>query len=121
MNYQSVVHIESKTLAGVRFSITRMSFGRRLELTKRVRELSQQQDFFQAGKDVTDRLNAALVSAEIDRVYLSWGLAGVEGLEIDGMKADAESILERAPEAFSREVIAAVRAECGLTAEERKN
>lgn len=121
MNYESSRTVESATCAGVTFRIARMSFSRRLELTRRVRELGQRVEFQQAGEGIQDRIDAALSSAEIDRLYLQWGLLGVEGLTIDGEAAEAGSVIERGPEEFCREIVREIRRECGLTGEERKN
>jgi hypothetical protein len=98
-----------------------MSFARRLELTRRVRELGRRIEFQQGGEGLQDKIDAALSTAEIDRLYLEWGLVGVDGLTIDGEAANAASLVERGPEELCREVLRAIRHECGLTAEERKN
>ena len=36
-------------------------------------------EFLEAGTDVREKLEAAVVAAEIDRAYLEWGLAGSRG------------------------------------------
>ena len=43
-----------------------MSFGRRVELTRLVRELGARMEFCEAGSELTDKLEARLLSAEID-------------------------------------------------------
>jgi hypothetical protein len=121
MEYSSTLQVESKISPGVRYRISRMSFGRRLELTRRVRELGGRVEFLQAGSDMKDRLEATVLSGEVERLYLEWGLAGVEGLMIDGEPATPESLLNAGPEPLAREVLDAIRAECGLSEEERKN
>ena len=118
MNYQSVLDIESQSCKGVRFTITRMSFGRRLELAKRVREISRKLEFSRASQDSVD---AAVISGEVDRACLGWGLVKVDGLQIDGEPARPETIADAGPEDLCREIVAAIRHECGLTDEERKN
>ena len=55
---------------GVRFTIARMTFGRRIDLMRRVRQLSAQLEFEHAGPDVEDRLQASLLGAEIDELIL---------------------------------------------------
>jgi len=45
----------------------------------------------------------------------------VDGLVIDGRKADPAALVERGPEELCREALAAIRAETGLSEEERKN
>jgi hypothetical protein len=98
-----------------------MSFGRRVELMRRVRELARQMEFLEAGAVTGDKMDAALLQAEIDRLFLKWGLLGVTGLELDGAAATPESLAEAGPEDLFREALAAVRAETGLDAAERKN
>jgi len=46
---------------------------------------------------------------------------GVSGLRVDGVAATPETVVERGPEELCREALAAVRAQTGLTDEERKN
>jgi hypothetical protein len=121
MEYASEARIESKTTAGVWFTIARMSFGRRIELTRRIWELAGRIEHLEAGGDARGKLEAALVGAEIDRVYLGWGLRKIEGLVIDGEPATPETAVAQGPEELCREVAAAIKAECGLTPEETKN
>jgi hypothetical protein len=121
MEYASEKRIESQALAGVWFTIARMSFERRIELTRRIWELAGKVEHLEAGGDAHGKLEAALVAAEIDRVYLSWGLTKVEGLTLDGAEATPELVAARGPEALAREAVAAIKAECGLNADEIKN
>jgi len=121
MEYESVVGVESTVRAGVRFEVARMSFGRRMELMRRVREMARRVEFLEAGSSAGERMDAGLLRAEIDRMYLLWGLVGVSGLRVDGVAATPEMVVERGPEDLCREALAAVRAQTGLTDEERKN
>ena len=121
MEYASERRIESKALPGVWFTIARMSFGRRIELTQRIWELAGRVEHLEAGGDARGKLEAALVAAEIDSVYLRWGLRKIEGLTVDGEQATADLVAAQGPEALCREVVAAIKAECGLNAEETKN
>ena len=121
MDYESVTVVESQAVAGVTFSVAKMSFGRRLELMHRVRDLARQMEFLEAGLDTGDKMDAALLQAEIDRLFLKWGLRQISGLQLDGAEATPESLAEAGPEDLFREALAAVRAEIGLNAEERKN
>jgi hypothetical protein len=107
--------------AGVRLQVRRMSFGRRVELMKKVRDLARHVEFLEAGRSAGDRMEAGLLRADIDRMFVLWGLAGVTGLEIDGAEATAEALVEHGPEDVFREALRAVRREAGLTEEERKN
>jgi hypothetical protein len=98
-----------------------MTFGRRIDLMRRVRQLGGQFEFERAGSSIDDRLQASLTAAAIDELYLSWGLVSIEGLELDGRVASPESLALCGPEALCREIIAAIKRECALTEEERKN
>jgi hypothetical protein len=120
-SYESVTTLESRVMPGVRFTIARMSFDRRVELMRRIRELARRAEFLGAGQSAEDKMDAALVQAEIERLYVSWGLRGVSGLVIDGREANPETLSGDAPEDLFREALAAVRAETGLTEEQRKN
>jgi len=120
MNYESWQEKESQTAAGVTLVLAKMSFGRRSELTRRLRELAQRVEFMEAG-EAKEKIDAALLTCEIDRLYVTWGVKEVRGLEIDGEPATPESLADRGPEDLFREVVAAVKSECGLTDAERKN
>jgi len=120
MDYESTVTVES-ACAGVRIEVRRMSFGRRLELLCRVRELTRKVEFLEAGGRAGERMDAGLLRAEIDRMFVLWGVAAIPGLRVDGVEATPEALVERGPEDVFREALAAVRHEAGLTEEERKN
>ena len=120
-DHESFVWIHSETLAGVRFRIVRMSVGRRIELAKRIRESGRRLEFLEAGSDVRDKLDAAVLKGEIDRVYLEWGLEAIEGLKIDGEDATPELTIEKGPADLAAEILAKIRGECGLSENERKN
>ena len=119
--YRSVAWRRSATHPRVRFGIARMSFGRRLQIAREIRAIGQRLEYLEAGASLAERAEASAASAEIDRVYLRRGLAGIEGLEIDGAAATSESLFDQGPEDLTREILDAVKAEWGLTEEERKN
>ncbi|MEX2302307.1 MAG: hypothetical protein WD733_15305 [Bryobacterales bacterium] len=122
MTYESTQQVDSKECPGVRFTAYRMSFGRRLELTRQVRELLGRLEFARAGPGgPADDAEAALLAGEIDREYVRWGLASIEGLDIDGRPATPEDLIEKGPEKLVAEVLSAIRREAGLNEEERKN
>ncbi len=122
MIYESTVAIESEGCPGVKFTVRRMSFGRRLELARSVRDKLGRLEFLSAGeKGTAEEAEAALLACEIDRQYAEWGLASVEGLEIDGEPATPQSLLNGGPESLVSEVLEAVYREAGLNGEERKN
>jgi len=106
---------------GVELVIARMSFGRRMELMRRVRDLGAKLEYFDAGQDARNGMEASLLGAEIDRLYVLWGLEEIRGLVLDGSAATAESLIERGPEELFHAALAAVRAESGLSETERKN
>jgi hypothetical protein len=96
-----------------------MSFARRIDLMKTVRQAARALEFQRAGKE-EDSMLSAILSAEIDRSYVAWGLREVEGLLLDGEKATPETLATRGPEALFLEALEAVKQECGLTDAEKK-
>ena len=121
MNWESHVTLRSGEMPGVEFVLARMTFGRRIELMRRVRELAVRLEYFEAGRDEKNQMEASLLAAEIDRLYLEWGLLDVHGLAIDGEPADARVFIENGPEALVHEALRLVRSSCGLDEQERKN
>ncbi|HKD08812.1 MAG TPA: hypothetical protein VKB79_23115 [Bryobacteraceae bacterium] len=119
--WQSRRTIASNSAPGVEFVIARMTFGRRLELMKRVRDLAVRIEYFEAGREEKNRIEASLLGAQIDRLYVEWGVERILGLEIDGESATPLSLIDSGPEDLFREALEAVRAECGLNEPERKN
>ena len=112
--------VASKARPGVEFVIARMTFGRRLELMRRVRDLAARLEYFEAGRDAKNDMEASLLGAEIDRLYIRWGLEEIRGLEARWRPGDAESLIESGPEELFFEALAAVKAECGLTRTKEK-
>ena len=121
MTYESVRTIESKVAPGVQFTVAKMSYGRRVELMRRIRELARRMEFLEAGQTTGEKMEASLLDAEISRLYVMWGLQSVTGLVLDGAEATPELLAERGPEGLFHEALVAVRAEAGLNEEERKN
>ena len=119
--YDSVLIMQSKAMKGVAFAINRISFGRRMELARRVREIGQRVDFLEAGNQLQEKIEANLLRQEIEATYLRWGLIRIDGLIIDGEPATAERLLESGPEALTHEIVAAIKGQCGLSEDERKN
>jgi hypothetical protein len=106
---------------GVTFTINRISFGRRMDLTKRVREISQKAEFLEAGTGLKDKVEANVLAQEIEEMYLRWALVSVDGLRIDGEPATIEKVIEKGPDDLTREIVTAIKAQCGLSETERKN
>lgn len=121
MTYESVTVVESRVAPDVGFTVAKMSFGRRTELMRLVRELARKMEYLEAGQDSGRKMDAALLKVEIDRLYLKWGLRTISGLEIDGREATPESLAEDGPEELFREAVEVVRSQTGLNSAERKN
>lgn len=120
-NWNTRKVVASEVRPGVEFVIARMTFGRRIELMREVRDLAARLEYFEAGRDEKNGMEASLLGAEIDRLYIRWGLEEIRGLEIDGAPATAVSLVESGPEELFLEALTAVKAECGLLENERKN
>lgn len=121
VQYDSAVTLQAKSMEGVEFTILRLSLARRMDLARRVLELSRRLEFREAGEGVEDRLEANVLSCEINQLYLNWGLIGIDGLRIDGADATPELLAEKGPEDLATEVVTAIKAQCGLSENERKN
>ena len=119
--YLSYTEHASEVVGGVQYRIARMSFARRLELVRKVRDFAQRIEFLEAGGETNDKFESSVLGAEIDRLYLEWGLQAIDGLTIDGESATPEVLIERGPESLAREIVGRIRAECHLSEDERKN
>jgi len=120
-HYSSTAVRDSAVYPGVRYTIMRPSLERRAEITSRVRRLLSELEFRAAGQGLEDQLAAAELESRIDREYIEWGLVRVENLSVDGEDCDAKALVERGPEPLAREIAQAIRCECRLGEEERKN
>lgn len=121
MTYESTHSVTSGVNPEITYTVVKMSFERRTDLMRRIRELARQAEFLDAAQDAGGKMDAALLEAEIDRTYLLWGLREVSGLDIDGAPATPESLAAAGPEDLCREAAEAVRSAAGLTSAERKN
>lgn len=121
MQYISYEVVDSKLAAGVSYTVAKMSFGRRVELTRRIRDLAGRKEFLEAGETAAEKMDAALLASEIDRLYLLWGLKELSGMELDGQPATPESLAASGPEELFREAVSAIKQRCGLSEAERKN
>jgi hypothetical protein len=121
VNYSSIVRHESQSVSGVSFEVRRLSLGRRIEMSRKIRSLSARMNFAEAGSTFIDKLESSALALEIERVYLEWGIESIDGLMIDGDPATVESAIASGPENLYREMVDAVRAECELGEQERKN
>jgi hypothetical protein len=120
-SYESVVVIRSKAMPAVTFVINRISFGRRMDLSRRAREITKKAEFLDASSQLQDKIDASILAQEVDAMYLAWGLVSIEGLSIDGEAATGERLLERGPDEVTREIVGAIKEQCGLSDAERKN
>ena len=121
MQHISTITKSSAVCTGVSYSIKRMTFGRRLELIRRAGDLAKRLEFHSAGTSFEDQAERGILTGEINKLYLNWALIEVRGLEIDGVPAKPETLIDDGPEELCQEIIEAVKAECFLTGEERKN
>jgi hypothetical protein len=119
--YESSLWFDAEGRKGVRYAIARLSFGRRIDLARRIREIGRKMEYLDAASDVREKLEATVLAAEIDRAYLEWGLIAVEGLEIDAAAATPALLIETGPVELATEILARIKAECGLAGDERKN
>ena len=121
MTYESTQTVTSAANPSVVYTVAKMSFARRNDLMRRIRELARHAGFLNAAQDAGSKMDAALLQVEIDRIYLAWGLRAVDGIEIDGHPATPDSLIAAGPEDLCREAAEAVRSAAGLTLAERKN
>lgn len=119
--YESSVWIDAETVAGVKFRVARISVARRIELARRIREIGRNVEFLEAGQDPREKLEAAVLAAEIDRIYLEWGLEEMQGLSIDGEAATPAALIAKGPLELAKEILARIKRECGLSEDQRKN
>jgi hypothetical protein len=120
VRFESSRWVDSETVAGVRFAVRKPSLGQRLELTRRVYELTLRHEFLKAGSE-TEKLEEALGELMVQQLYIEWGLKTIEGLEIDGEPATPAALIDSGPEELAVEIASCVVRECGLTEDERKN
>jgi hypothetical protein len=120
-SYESVVMIRSKAMPAVTFVINRISFGRRMDLSRRAREITKKAEFLDASSQLQDKIEASILAQEVDALYLAWGLVSIEGLSIDGEADTVERLLERGPDEVTKEIVGAIKEQCGLSDTERKN
>jgi hypothetical protein len=120
-SWRSAEDYRSSKYPTVRFRVVKMSMGRRLELTRRVKDLTKRLEFLTAGGSTQDKLDAAILAGEMDRLYWEFGLESLEGIDINGEPMSADSQFERGPEDLSREILQRIKQNLQLTEGEQKN
>jgi hypothetical protein len=118
--HASVSWYASHVAQGVRFAIRRISLQQRIDLNRRLRDLTLQYEFLKTG-DASSQLEAALSDLLVAKLYIEWGLVEVEGLSIDGKKATGALLIAYGPEYLTDEIVQRIQAESVLTEDERKN
>lgn len=118
--FDSVRWIESKAIRGVRFSVREPSLGNRIELTRKLHELTLRNEFLAGGREL-QQLELALAEMLVQKTLVEWGLIAVEGLKVDGETPTPTSLIAAGPEELVAEIAASIRSRCGLSEEERKN
>jgi len=121
MVYESVAVVESQVAPGVVFKVAKMSFGRRTELMRQVRELARRVEFMEAAMAPGEKMDATLLRLEIERLYVKWGVVDIAGLDLDGAPATPQSLADAGPVDLFREALRFVLREVGLSPGERKN
>jgi hypothetical protein len=120
IRHTSVRWFESCACPGACYAIKVPSLSSRLLLAQKTRELTHRYEFLKAG-DVSDQLEASIAELAVNKMYLEWGLAAITDLEIDGLSATVDSVIESGPEGLCEEILQSIAAELALTESERKN
>lgn len=113
--------VEARSVAGVRLWLWNVTLARRIELTRAVHEITVEQEFHAGGGSERGRAAAVLASLRAEAEVLRWGLAGVDGLVVDGVRVGVEDFVEKAPERLAREALREIQRASALTELERKN
>ncbi|MBI4904152.1 MAG: hypothetical protein HY820_10985 [Acidobacteria bacterium] len=121
MTHESTFVHEVESAAGVSVRLRKMTFGRRLELLRRVGDLTKRAACLDAGAGDAERISAAYERQVADRAVLEWAIQEVTGLRIDGQEATPELLIECGPEEVTAEILGVVQRQLGLSDEERKN
>lgn len=120
VSFQSLLWLNSASFPGVRFAIRKISLAQRIEFSKQVRDLTLRNEFLRAG-EVTDQLEASMADLLVQKLYLTWAVAEITGMTIDGAPASVELLIERGPEALVQEIGDTIRLQIELSDVERKN
>jgi len=121
MDHESTFTYDAQTAPGVTVRLRKMTFGRRLDLLKKVGDLAKRATALSAGTSEGEQLDAELAKGLSDKAVVEWGLEAVSGLRIDTEPATPELLIERGPEELVREILGVVQKQLGLSETEIKN
>ncbi len=144
MNFVTQVRKESKLFPGVFYTLTKMSEARRANLRLRIaeptskirnllREMGKIEERYPIVEgssrpdDVIDELMKLAdqmeeVSAnKINPEWLRWGCKKIEGLQIDGVEATPEALIDDGPPALFAEIVDEIKRVAQMNGEEEKN
>ena len=119
--WRSADEYRSAKYPAVRFRVSKMSMGRRIDLTRKVKEMMSRLEFSKAGAGVQDKVDAAILAGEMDRLYWDFGLEALEGIEINGEPMTMDTQFERGPEDLSQEILQRIKSSLQLSEGEQKN
>jgi hypothetical protein len=120
VRFESVRWQTSREMPDVRFAVCEPSLQKRIDLTQKLHELTLKNEFLASGKEM-EQLELALAELLVQKTLIEWGLAAIEGLFIDGKPATPGTLIEAGPEPLMAEIAMAIRRQCWLDEEERKN
>lgn len=122
-SWRSAEEYRSSAYPTVKYRISKMSMGRRLELTRRMRDLTKRLEFATAAAATStdDKMEAAILAGEVDRLYWEFALESIEGIQMNGDEISPTTQFELGPEDLSREILMRIKQQTQLTDAERKN
>jgi hypothetical protein len=66
-------------------------------------------------------VEAAAADLLVQKLYMEWAVAEIDGLRIDGEPVSVVLLIERGPESLVAEIAGAIRTQLELSDTERKN
>ena len=120
-SWRSAEEYRSTKYPGVKYRVVKMSMGRRIDLTRRVKDMMKKLEFLNAGSSTNDKVDAAILAGEMDRLYWDFGLEAIEGLDINGEQTSLNGQFEKGPEDLSREILMRIKQNIQLSQDEQKN
>ena len=120
-SWRSAEEYRSTKYPGVKYRVVKMSMGRRIDLTRRVKDMMKKLEFLNAGSSTNDKVDAAILAGEMDRLYWDFGLESIDGLHINGEATTPAGQFDRGPEDLSREILLRIKQNLQLGLDEQKN